>query len=478
MSFPVIRNKRSNMLPTTKFFLFFHIVILLLSACGGSSKKRNSLPPAIHKVPNDSYKYDPQPCTADQGFEGGCIAVNLKSQFSLYQSTSDAENIDLFYQWLDEEDPEKPVIVVVNGGPGGGYESYAQLDDTILTLRNTHNILFYDQRGVGKSSRVEKNTSLNQLMHFHTSENIDDIEQLRTKVIRREKIILLGHSYGAHIAFGYAARYPNSVEKLLALNGAMDNKAFMLQLDKRLEALHKIHKLLDVDKLEAFHRLLFRNEIFDAQGLLISQEEFSEFINSQITTFAGQDSIIYETYSKLFIINSFAISQEIQLGFLNFTSSFTSINFASNNLEDLNTAINTHIVCHDFIGLVATALVDSSYALQNNISDNYKSFFKQRCSEPELFDPDQIQIFDVTKASDKIISPVLIVGGDSDPLTPLEVQVRDFEILRATNDQTLFLEMQNTGHQVFYENPACLMRHVREFLSNPSEKSEKIFCDL
>ena len=79
-------------------------------------------------------------------------------------------------------------------------------------LADRHTLLFYDQRGAGRSTLVSDSTGL-AAQRF-----VDDLEAMRTHFALRQ-LTLLGHSWGAGVAALYAARYPASIKQLLIVDG-------------------------------------------------------------------------------------------------------------------------------------------------------------------------------------------------------------------------------------------------------------------
>ena len=79
-------------------------------------------------------------------------------------------------------------IIIVHGGPGVLNQGYFQ--PQLFQLAAKHRLIFYDQRGSGKSL----NTILDE-KHINIDQFVKDLEVLRTS-LGLEKFILIGH-YGA-----------------------------------------------------------------------------------------------------------------------------------------------------------------------------------------------------------------------------------------------------------------------------------------
>ena len=99
----------------------------------------------------------------------------------------------------------KDTVVMLHGGPGSDMES-SLLDLAPLSLGRT--LLFYDQRGGGRSGPVATIGSVTADQH------VRDLEALR-QYFRLERMILFGHSWGAGLAAFYALQHPERVRRMV-----------------------------------------------------------------------------------------------------------------------------------------------------------------------------------------------------------------------------------------------------------------------
>ncbi|HEY0190008.1 MAG TPA: alpha/beta fold hydrolase [Kofleriaceae bacterium] len=108
-------------------------------------------------------------------------------------------------------------LVVVNGGPGFDhtYEHAAVPGNASAwdLLARQRKVVFYDQRGNGKSSQLQPGQTCT------LADQIADLEAVRAH-LGVEKIDLLGHSWGGYLAMAYAARHPDHVRHLLVVDSA------------------------------------------------------------------------------------------------------------------------------------------------------------------------------------------------------------------------------------------------------------------
>lgn len=103
-------------------------------------------------------------------------------------------------------------LVLVNGGPGFDH-TYLTVSDAWDRLSRRRKIVFYDQRGNGRSSPLKEGQACG------LAEQIADLEPLREH-LGFQKIDLLGHSWGGYLVMAYAARHPERIAHLLIVDSA------------------------------------------------------------------------------------------------------------------------------------------------------------------------------------------------------------------------------------------------------------------
>lgn len=105
------------------------------------------------------------------------------------------------------------VILFLHGGPG---QSEVQLAYKTGLSQQNYNVVYYDQRGAGKTQSKNKTKSQDI-----TLENLlDDLKatiQFISKRYADSKIILLGHSWGSILGIEYIKRYPNTVSAYIGM---------------------------------------------------------------------------------------------------------------------------------------------------------------------------------------------------------------------------------------------------------------------
>jgi proline iminopeptidase len=138
--------------------------------------------------------------------------------FSMAALAADPENGKLFaapggpiYYEVIGSGTGTPMIVV-NGGPGFDH-TYLHLSPVWKSLSRNRQIVFYDQRGNGRSAALKPGQSCT------LADQIDDLEALRAH-LGFERIVLFGHSYGGYLSMAYAARHTAHVERMIVVDSA------------------------------------------------------------------------------------------------------------------------------------------------------------------------------------------------------------------------------------------------------------------
>lgn len=113
----------------------------------------------------------------------------------------DASGVLIYYKVIGSGDP----LVVVHGGPGASHDYFLPY---LLPLARTNRLIFIDERGSGRSQKLEDPSG-------YTVDNmVEDLEDVRV-ALTLGKINLLGHSYGGVLAQAYALKYQQNLSQLV-----------------------------------------------------------------------------------------------------------------------------------------------------------------------------------------------------------------------------------------------------------------------
>ena len=96
-------------------------------------------------------------------------------------------------------------IIAIHGGPGVDLESIA---GDFAPLGAKHVVIFYDQRGAGRSTLPADTTRLN------ATQQVADLDAVR-KHFGLARVTLVAHSYGPLLAATYAIAHPDVVRRMV-----------------------------------------------------------------------------------------------------------------------------------------------------------------------------------------------------------------------------------------------------------------------
>lgn len=99
-------------------------------------------------------------------------------------------------------------ILFLHGGPGG-YVHSAHIRALAPLSAGGRAIYLYDQSGTGLSDRRARPKETTLASH------VADLNAIVTGPLGASKVVLIGHSYGAQVATGFAVRHPELVEHLV-----------------------------------------------------------------------------------------------------------------------------------------------------------------------------------------------------------------------------------------------------------------------
>ena len=124
-------------------------------------------------------------------------STSLLAQPAVYPQQEgfvDSGGILIYYKSIGQGAP----LLVVHGGPGASHD---YLLPHLLPLARTHRLIFIDERGSGRSQKLENAKG------YTVETMVEDVEAVR-QALELGKIALLGHSYGGVARAGLRAEVP------------------------------------------------------------------------------------------------------------------------------------------------------------------------------------------------------------------------------------------------------------------------------
>ena len=121
--------------------------------------------------------------------------------YEIKQGYVDANGVMIYYEEFGKGEP----LMIVHGGPGASHDYFLP---HLLPLARNNRLIFIDERGSGKSGKLEN-------AKLYTVENmVEDVEAVR-KALGLGKMALLGHSFGGVLAQAYALKYQENLSHLI-----------------------------------------------------------------------------------------------------------------------------------------------------------------------------------------------------------------------------------------------------------------------
>lgn len=121
-----------------------------------------------------------------------------------------------------------PVMVFLQGGPGGKGPRPPRREGWIDEALKTHRVLLLDQRGTGRSSRVDgtvisrfdtASAGADFLQHFRADSIVADAEHLRKTLYGGRRWSTLGQSYGGFLTLTYLSQAPEGLSACYVTGG-------------------------------------------------------------------------------------------------------------------------------------------------------------------------------------------------------------------------------------------------------------------
>jgi proline iminopeptidase len=196
-----------------------------------------------------------------------------------------------------------PAIIVLHGGPDFD-QSY--LLPEMDRLSDSYHLIYYDQRGRGKSASNVRPEDVT------LASDIADLEKVR-QAFHLESVTLLGHSWGTVIALEYALKYPERVSHLILMNPGPASREDYVQLrkdwlEKRPEAMAQrkaiaetaAYKEGDPEAVTAYYRIHFKPALTRPEDYekLIARMRASFTKEGVLKARAVEDRLMQDTWAS------------------------------------------------------------------------------------------------------------------------------------------------------------------------------------
>ena len=259
-------------------FLFLFSTTLALTNCGNSDNKEG--------IDNE-----------ESGEE-----INIITS----EETVEINGVKHFIKKMGEGEP----LLVLHGGPGLFHDYMAP---HFKKIAKDYQVIFYDQRGCGKTDFPEDTSSINIETY------VADLEAIRN-YLKLDKLNLVGHSWGSLLAMNYAKKYPDNLNQLILISPAPGNSDYFdetfsnMQLRRSEEDTKSLVQTMMSAAFEAREEEAFRAAILLGDKVnLVDQERVAdlykpmEFTKASANNLMLVNSLLERTYFTMNIIDGIEV---------------------------------------------------------------------------------------------------------------------------------------------------------------------------
>jgi pimeloyl-ACP methyl ester carboxylesterase len=168
-------------------------------------------------------------------------------------------------------DSTAPVMLFLHGGPGS--PEFAFMNNTNKAIEENYVMVYWEQRGAGKSwSKLTPVESMNREQFISDTR---ELAEFLSKRFNREKVFLMGHSWGSLLGISTAHRYPELFHAYFGIGQvAHQYRGERVSFDWMTE---KAHKRNDEKALQWISAVSFPDSLADAgewKDFLMNERKF------------------------------------------------------------------------------------------------------------------------------------------------------------------------------------------------------------
>ena len=176
---------------------------------------------------NDLIRYAALAVMAATFFVAGCVRTAPFKDASghvIAGSVASMESIDINgvsqRLWFRGEDRTSPALILLHGGPGASESALFRHYNA--ALEKHYLVVYWEQRGAGRSYHSDippASMTIEQMLR-----DLDRVVELVRRRFHKNKLVLLGHSWGTMLGTIYAYRHPENVSAYVGVAQIADNK--------------------------------------------------------------------------------------------------------------------------------------------------------------------------------------------------------------------------------------------------------------
>lgn len=150
--------------------------------------------------------------------------------------------------WIKGNDQNQPLVLFLHGGPGEPHMDRANFETQLL--ENDFIVVHWDQRGAGVSYSEQIDPSSLTVPQM-ISDTVKVIEYLTTR-FDRERVFLVGHSWGAYLGMKVSYAHPELIYAYTALGLPVNMvEAYKVLKNKLIQEVDRLESELGTDQRES-----------------------------------------------------------------------------------------------------------------------------------------------------------------------------------------------------------------------------------
>lgn len=130
----------------------------------------------------------------------------MRKKINYIEEYVNINGIDQFLLHYINMNPELPVLLFIHGGPGMSESTFSYAFQEGIS--DLYTVVHWDQRGAGKT--LSKNKNIYPTMDELLDDFLQVVKYLKAKYFK-EKIVILGHSFGSILATLFVLKHPEDV---------------------------------------------------------------------------------------------------------------------------------------------------------------------------------------------------------------------------------------------------------------------------
>ena len=120
--------------------------------------------------------------------------------------------------WFRGVSQSNPALILLHGGPGTSESALFRHYNS--DLEHHFLVVYWEQRGTGRSFRSDISPASMTIDQF--VRDLDEVVELVRRRFEKDKVVLLGHSWGTVLGTIYASRYPEKVSVYVGVGQIAD----------------------------------------------------------------------------------------------------------------------------------------------------------------------------------------------------------------------------------------------------------------